>query len=73
MDDSADILNYLKAGILDATIATGNYSMGYDSVRIANDMLVNGATPEFVNDTGTIPIFPADVDAYAAENSIDLG
>ena len=73
MDDSADILNYLKAGVLDATIATGNYSMGYDSVRIANDILTNGIMPEYVNDTGTVPIFPADVDAYAAENGIDLG
>ena len=73
MDDSADILNYLKAGILDVTIATGNYSMGYDSVRIANDMIVNGIKPAYENDTGTVPIFPADVDAYAAENGIDLG
>lgn len=73
MDDSADILNYLKDGILDATIATGNYSMGYDSVRIANEMLTNGYTPDYQNDTGTIPIFPADVEAYAAENGIDLG
>lgn len=73
MDDSADILNYLKDGILDATIATGNYSMGYDSVRIANEMLTNGYTPDYLNDTGTIPIFPANVEAYAAENGIDLG
>lgn len=73
MDDSADILNYLEEGILDATIATGNYAMGYDSVRIANDMLTKGITPDYENDTGTIPIFPADVAAYAEENGIDLG
>lgn len=73
MDDSGDILNYLKDGILDVTIATGNYSMGYDSVRIANEMLTNGYIPDYQNDTGTIPIFPADVEAYAAENGIDLG
>ena len=73
MDDSADILNYLKNGTLDATIATGNYAMGYDSVRIANEMLTNGYQPSMKNDTGTIAIYPEEVDAYAAENGIDLG
>ena len=73
IDASADILNYVKSGALDATMNQDFYAMGYNSVKMAYEKIVNGTEPTFVNDTGTYLIMPADVDQYAADNNIDLG
>lgn len=73
IDASADILNYVKSGALDATMNQNFYAMGYNSVKMAYEKIVNGTEPPFVNDTGTYLIMPADVDQYAADNGIDLG
>lgn len=73
IDASADILNYVKNGALDATINQDFYKMGYDSVMIAYEQIENGTEPEFINDTGTYLIYPDDVDEYAEKAGIDLG
>ena len=73
IDASADILNYVKSGALDATMNQDFYAMGYNSVKMAYEKITKGTEPPFVNDTGTYLIMPADVDQYAADNNIDLG
>lgn len=73
IDASADILNYVKSGALDATLNQDFYAMGYNSVKMAYEKIVNGTEPPFINDTGTYLIKPADVEKYAADNNIDLG
>lgn len=73
IDASADILNYVKSGALDATMNQDFYAMGYNSVKMAYEKIVNGTEPPFTNDTGTYLILPEDVDQYAADNGIDLG
>lgn len=73
IDASADILNYVKSGALDATLNQDFYAMGYNCVKYAYELIVNGTEPEFTNDTGTYLIMPEDVDEYAANNGIDLG
>lgn len=73
IDASADILNYVKSGALDATMNQDFYAMGYKSVKMAYELIVNGTQPEFTNDTGTYLIMPEDVDQYAKDNGIDLG
>lgn len=72
IDASGDILNYVKAGALDATMNQDFYAMGYESVKIAYEKLVNGVTPERVYDSGCYLIRPEDVDKYAEENGIAL-
>ena len=73
IDASADILNYVKSGALDATMNQDFYAMGYQSVKMAYEKIKNGTEPPFTNDTGTYLIKPADVDQYAKDNGIDLG
>lgn len=73
IDASADILNYVKNGALDATLNQDFYKMGYDAVRLAHEKIAENKEPEFINDTGTYVINPADVDKYAKDNGIDLG
>ena len=73
IDASADILNYVKAGALDATINQDFYAMGYNCVKMAYEKIVNGTEPQFINDSGCYLIYPDDVDQYAADNGIDLG
>ncbi len=73
IDASADILNYVKNGALDATLNQDFYKMGYEAVKLAYEKIENGVEPQFINDTGTYLINPEDVDQYAADNNIDLG
>lgn len=74
IDASADILNYVKSGALDATMNQDFYAMGYNSVKMAYELITQGKKPDsFENDTGMYMIAPEDVDQYAADNGIDLG
>lgn len=73
IDASADILNYVKSGALDGTMNQDFYAMGYESTKMAYELIVNGTQPEFTNDTGIYLIRPDEVDAYAAEAGLDLG
>lgn len=73
IDASADILNYVKSGALDGTMNQDFYAMGYESTKMAYELIVNGTQPDFTNDTGIYLIRPEDVDAYAAEAGLSLG
>ena len=73
IDASADILNYVKSGALDATMNQDFYAMGYESVKMAYELIVNGTKPVHYYDTGMYLIRPDEVDAYAADNGIELG
>lgn len=72
IDASADILNYVKDGALDATLNQDFYAMGYNCVKMAYEKLENGTEPEFLNDSGCYLIRPEEVDQYAADNGIEL-
>ena len=72
IDSSADILNYVLDEALDATMNQDFYAMGYESVNLAYNKIVNGEEPPFENDTGCYLILPDEVEAYAEENDIDL-
>lgn len=73
-DASADILNYVLDGALDCTINQDFYYMGYEGVKMAYDLLVNGKAPEsYQNDSGCYLIRPEEVEEYAAIAGIDLG
>ncbi len=71
IDDAATILNYVKSGVLDCTVAQDFYSMGYQSCMKVKD-LMDGKTCEFSNDSGTILIHAEEVDDYAAEKGISI-
>lgn len=71
IDDSAVLLNYVKSGALDCTIAQDFYAMGYKSCTMINDIM-NGIEHPFHNDSGTIVIMPDYVDTYAAEKGIEI-
>lgn len=73
IDASADILNYVKSGALDATMNQDFYAMGYESAKMAYEKIVNGVEPPYYTDTGMYLIHADEVDAYAAEAGIDLG
>jgi len=73
IDASADILNYVKSGALDATMNQDFYAMGYESVKMAYEKIVNNVEPPYYTDTGMYLIHADEVDAYAAEAGIDLG
>lgn len=73
IDDSGEILNYVKSGALDCSIAQDFYKMGYEACMMLADTMESGKKHEFANDSGTIVIMPDDVDAYATEKDINLG
>lgn len=63
IDDSPEILNYVKSGALNCTIAQDFYKMGYNSVYYIKDIM-DGKKPAFDNDSGTIVISPSEVDEH---------
>jgi len=73
IDASADILNYVKSGALDATMNQDFYAMGYESVKMAYEKIVNGVEPPYYTDTGMYLIHADEVDEYAKNAGIDLG
>ena len=73
IDASADILNYVKSGALDATMNQDFYAMGYKSVKMAYEKIVNGTEPPYYTDTGMYLIHADEVDDYAKNAGIELG
>lgn len=71
IDDGAEILTAVKSGTLDATIAQQWFEIGRQSVNCVAKKLA-GETLEYNQGVPTVIIYPDDVDAYAAENGIDL-
>lgn len=63
IDDSEEILGYVSNGALDCTIAQDFYKMGYESVFYIKDIM-EGNSPAFANDSGTIVIEPDGVDEH---------
>jgi len=71
IDDSAELLSFVKSGALDCTIAQDFYAMGYKSTMMLNDVM-NGKTYPYENDSGVVVIMPANVEAIAAEKGYTL-
>lgn len=63
VDDSAEIMDYVKKGALDCTIAQNFYKMGHDSVYFIKD-IKEGNAPAFDNDSGTLVITPDEVEEH---------
>ena len=71
VDDDPQTLKYVKDGVIDCTIAQDFYTMGYECVMLANQVL-NGEEVSFDNDSGTILVAKEDVDSYSSERGIEL-
>ena len=71
IDDGADMLAYVTSGALDCTIAQDFYKMGYESCMMLKEKM-DGGEVAFDNDSGTIVIWPDEVESYAAEKGIEL-
>jgi ribose transport system substrate-binding protein len=73
-DATTDIINFIKEGVIDATVAQREYDMGYKSVQIIKMMAENGVQAALstmgavdgVIDTGVDVITPATLLDYAA-------
>lgn len=72
IDDNAEILINIQQGHIHSTVAQQWYEFGVNAVKIAHDILVNGAEYEFFQNIETAIIGQADVEAYAKENNISL-
>lgn len=66
IDDSAEILQYVKDGLLDATVSQNFYNIGYGGVYLAKTILDGG---EYVwnNSAGAKLLMPEDVEAWATK------
>lgn len=71
IDDGVEILNSIKSGNMDGTIAQQWFVIGKQSVDCAMKMLA-GETVEYDQGVPTVAIYADDIDAYVAENGIDL-
>lgn len=71
IDDDSTILNHVRSGVLDCTIAQDFYNMGYQSCMMIQD-LMNGKTCDFDNDSGTVTIHADEVESYAAAKGIEI-
>lgn len=71
IDDGAECLLAIKNGTMDATIAQQWYTIGTESVALA-EKAMNGETLEYAQGIATVALYPDMVDAYAEENGIDL-
>lgn len=73
-DATSDIINGIKEGVIDATVAQREYDMGYKSVQIIKLMAENGVETALaemgardgVIDTGVDVITPATLQSYEA-------
>lgn len=65
IDDSTEMLDFVKRGIMRCTIAQDFYTMGNQGVKLAKRVL-DGEKLVFDNDSGTITITADKVDAHLA-------
>ncbi|MDR2740342.1 MAG: substrate-binding domain-containing protein [Treponema sp.] len=65
IDDSTEMLGFVKRGVMRCTIAQDFYTMGYQGVMMAQQVLEGKKLP-FDNDSGTITITADKVDAHLA-------
>jgi len=71
IDASAENFKAMKDGYMDATVAQMWYEMGYEAVKLAND-LRNGKDVPANNDSGAEIIMPDDIDKWAEKLEIEL-
>ena len=71
IDASAENFKAMKDGHMDATVAQMWYEMGYEAVKLAND-LRNGKEVPANNDSGAEIIMPKDIDKWAQKLEIDI-
>ena len=71
IDDAPEILRAVQAGTMDCTVAQKWYDIGYQSVYVAKSILDGEDVPVDIP-IDTQIIFPEDVDAWVAQNGIDL-
>ena len=71
IDDAPEILRAIQAGTMDCTVAQMWYQIGYQSCYVAKD-LYEGKTLEYNQPVQTKMLFPEDIDAWVAENGIDM-
>ena len=72
IDDNAEILINIQQGHIHSTVAQQWYDFGVNAVKIAHDILVNGAEYDFFQNIETAIIGKDDVETYAKENNISL-
>jgi ABC-type sugar transport system substrate-binding protein len=65
IDDSTEMLDFVKQGVMRCTIAQDFYTMGHDGLYLAKRSLEGEALP-FDNDSGTITITTDKVDSHLA-------
>ncbi len=63
VDDSPEILEFVKNNVLRCTIAQNFYAIGYNGCELAKTVL-DGGTIDYNNDSGTITIYPEDCEAH---------
>lgn len=71
IDGGAEILNYVLSGAADCTIIQDWYSVGTTSVALAKTLLDGGTIDAFTG-LGAYAIYKDDVEAYAAQEGIEL-
>jgi len=71
IDASAENFKAMKDGYMNATVAQMWYEMGYEAVKLAND-LRNGKDVPASNDSGAEIIMPEDIDKWAEKLEIDI-
>lgn len=67
IDDTAEALDYIGKGIVDATMTQNFYRMGYEPVTWILDYLDNGEKPELLNDSGTTCVTKENLATYAED------
>ena len=71
IDDAVENFQCMRDGTMAATVAQMWYKMGYEAVKLAND-LKNGVEIPAVNDSGAAIIMPDGIDAWIEENGLDM-
>lgn len=66
LDAPDDALGNIKAGYAELAIAQKQFGWGYDVVKLAYDMVVNGWEGDSFFDSGWYSVCPSNVDQYAA-------
>ena len=72
VEDTAEVLQCLLDGSIQATVANQWDSFAYQAVYFAQDILVNGAELEFNQGVESVVIYPDEVEEYAAAHNISL-
>ena len=65
IDDSVQMLDFVKSGVMKCTIAQDFYTMGYQGVMMLKKVM-DGETLPFANDSGTLTITQANVEEHRA-------